>query len=287
MPNITVQFKSKHINVIMPSFISLLKKFLTIFLYSILTIPVSAQILKVDKGSLLLDSSRVLIGNIGLNFNVHNRSATSEKEITFIGLTGATDIVYLSEKHAYISINNIHYFKSTGGPLSSNGYSHVRANFLRKKHVSYETFCQIQYDDGRNMPFRFLTGGGVRLRIIESKKSSLRIGIGAMSETERWKLVQLDNTIISKTILKTSDYIGWSTKFNDQVDINLIVYYQGGFDSEDDLFRNRISGDLQFQIKVTDKLSFVNSFSCQYEDKPIIQIRKMVYSFTNGLMWRF
>lgn len=247
----------------------------------------SAQILKVDKGSLLLDSSKVLIGSIGLNFNVHNRSATSEKEITFIGLTGTTDVVYLSEKHAYISINNVHYFKSTGGPLSSNGFSHLRVNFLRKHHLSFETFTQVQYDDGRNMPFRFLMGGGIRFRLLESTKSSLRFGVGAMSETERWKAIQLDNSVISKHTIKTSDYIGFETKFNDQVDLHLIVYYQGGLDADDDVFRNRVSGDVQFQIRITDKLSFINSFSCQYEDRPIIPIKKLVYSLTNGLNWKF
>lgn len=248
---------------------------------------VRAQILKVDKGSLLLDSSKVMIGNIGLNFNVHNRSATSDQEITFVGLTGATDVVYLTNKHAFISINNIHYFKSTGGPLTSNGYSHLRVNFLRKHHLSFETFTQLQYDDGRNMPFRYLIGGGIRLRLLESTKSSLRFGLGIMSETERWKQVQLDNSSISKHIIKTSDYVGFETKFNDQMDLHLIFYYQGGRDTEDDVFRNRVSGDLQFQIKITNKLSFVNSYSYQYEDKPIIPIRKFVYSLTNGLMWRF
>lgn len=111
-----------------------MKQIVGLFFLICIQVTASAQILKVDKGSLLLDSSSVLIGKMGLNFNIHNRSATSEEEIVFVGLNGTTDIVYLSDQHAYISINNIHYFKSTGGPLSSNGYSHFRVNLLRKKN---------------------------------------------------------------------------------------------------------------------------------------------------------
>lgn len=255
-----------------------------LFLYAITSL---GQILKVDKGSLLLDSSGITIGNLGLNFNVHNRSATAEEEITFVGLTATSDIVYLSEKHAYISINNIHYNKATGGPLSSNGYSHLRANFLRKRKFSYETFLQVQYDDGRNMPFRFLIGGGLRLRLLESARTNLHMGVGVMHETERWKSFVDGDPVIEKSIIKTSDYIGITTKLSEQVNFHLIAYYQGGMDMQDDVFRNRISGDFQFQIMVTDRLSITTSLTCQYEDEPIIPIKRTVYSLTNGLLWKF
>jgi hypothetical protein len=247
----------------------------------------SAQILKVDKGSLLLDSARILIGNVGLNFDIHNRSATSEKEITFVGLKGTSDIVYLSEKHAYISINTIQYFKSTGGPLTSNGYSHFRVNFLRMRKLSYETYTQVQYDDGRSMPFRFLYGGGIRLRLKESKKISAHAGIGIMNELEHWKNISTDNSINQKQILKTSDYIGATLQLTDYASIMLTLFYQGGLDNKDDVFRNRVSSDFQLKIKMTNKISFLASCTFQYEDKPIIPIRKLVYSVHNGLMWNF
>jgi hypothetical protein len=251
------------------------------------TVICSAQILKVDKGKLLTDSANRFVGNIVLNFDIHNKSATSEEEITFVGLKSTTDLVYLSKKHAYISINNIQYSKSTGGPLSSNGYSHFRINFLRTQRLSYETFTQAQYDDGRNMPFRFLIGGGLRLRLNDSEKMSIHIGVGAFNEIEKWKNISTDNSIITKQIIKTSDYVGMSTNLNDFVSLMLTFYYQGGFDKEDDLFRNRVSSDFQFKVKVTNKISLLTSLAFQYEDKPIIPIRKLVYSVNNGLIWEF
>lgn len=264
-----------------------MKQIVGLFFLTCIQVTASAQILKVNKGSLLLDSASVVIGKMGLNFNIHNRSATSEQEIIFVGLNGTTDIVYLSDKHAYISINNIHYYKSTGGPLSSNGYSHFRINILRKNKLSYEGFVQVQYDDGRNMPFRLLGGGGLRFNLIETKKTSVNMGVGGMRERENWKMIEEERSLVEKGMWKTSDYIGINTVFNDIVSFHLIAYYQGGWDSDDSVFRNRISGDFQFAVKVTDKLSFVTNFTSQYEDKPIIPIKNMVYTLTNGINWNF
>ncbi len=264
-----------------------MKKYVLVIIIVHITFISIAQILKIDKDKLLLDSSRMLIGNVAMNFDVHNKSATSEKEIRFVGLKGTTDLVYLSHKHAYISISNIHYSKSTGGPLSSNGYSHFRINFLRTRKLSYETFTQAQYDNGRNMPFRFLIGGGVRLRLYESDKISLHTGIGMLHETEHWRDISGDNSIIEKQIIKTSNYLGMNTQLNSYVQLAMALYYQGGFDKESDLFRSRMSTDLLFKVKVTNKISFITSFSIQYEDKPIIPINNYVYSLNNGIIWDF
>jgi adenosylcobinamide amidohydrolase len=113
------------------------------------------------------------------------------------------------------------------------------------------------------------------------------MGVGALNEIENWKNIATDNSIIRKQIVKTSDYIGITTKFNDYVNLMLTLYYQGGFDQEDWLFRNRISSDFQLKIKVTNKIALLTSLSFQYEDKPIIPIQQLVYSVTNGFIWDF
>ncbi len=65
------------------------------------------------------------------------------------------------------------------------------------------------------------------------------------------------------------------------------AYYQGGYDQEEELFRNRMSGDAVITVKLTDQLAFNTSFSAQYEDKPIIAINNWVYSLTNGFKFSF
>ncbi|TRX59370.1 DUF481 domain-containing protein [Fulvivirga sp. M361] len=248
---------------------------------------VSAQILKVDKGSIDSDSSQYFLGSVNMDFNINNRSTTVDQEVTFKGLSAHADLVYVAEQHAYMLINTINYFTSTGGPLISTGYAHFRINFLRRRKLSYETFTQVQYDDGRNMPFRFLQGGGIRISLSREDKVKFHLGIGGMWETERWKSLSVENGEIEKEIWKTSNYISGQFNINELVDLHLITYYQGGNDVDSDLFRNRVSGDVVFKVKLTDKLSFLTNFTLQYEDRPIIPINNMVYSLTNGLKWDF
>lgn len=255
-----------------------------LFIYPILT---NAQILKVDKGDLESDSSDYFLGSVQLDFNINNRSATADNDIRFVGFEGNADIVYIADKHAYIFINKINYFKSTGGPLLSTGYTHFRINFLRKKKLSYESFTQVQYDDGRRMPFRFLQGGGVRYRVSADKKAKVYIGIGVMYEKENWRSPIGEELLIEREIWKTSNYINGKFQLNDHVSFNTILYYQGGHDTKSDLFRTRLSGDVVLQMELSGKLAFTVTFAAQYENRPIIPINNLVYSLTNGFKWNF
>jgi len=246
----------------------------------------TAQILKVDKGAIDNDSSKYFLGNINFNFNVNNRSATATEEITFVGLTANADLIYLSKQNAYILINDINYFKSTGGPLISTGFAHFRINFLRKKKLSYETYTQIQFDEGRNMPLRRLIGGGLKIRIQESEKSEMHAGLGLMYEYENWRSFET-NEIITKEIWKISSYVGFRSNINDYIIFNGIIYFQGGLDLQSSLYRSRISGELSLSFSITEKLAFNTTFIGQYEDRPIIQINNWVYALTNVLKWSF
>lgn len=248
-----------------------------------------SQILKVNKNNLNKDSANYWLGAVSFNFDLNNRSVTSGNENTFIGLTGTTDLVYLSDMHAYILINNINYFTSSkdDGAFISTGYSHFRLNWLRKKKLSYETFTQLQYDKGRNMQLRFLIGNGIRYRLTDSDKSLVVIGTGIMIEHEDWKVPGMESSIITRNIWKNSTYINGTFQLAQPLKLDLILYYQGGHDHESDIFRNRVNGDMQLSIQISDRLSFLAVLSGQYEDEPIIPINKFIYSFRNGIKWIF
>ena len=263
---------------------------LKIFLLSLGSLVLSnanAKILRVDKTDLAGDSSGYFLGRVNVNFNVNNQSTTAEEEVVFRGLESASDLVYIGKQHAYILIGKVNYFSSTGGPFISNGYVHFRVNFLRKRGLSYEVYTQGQYDDGRNMQSRFLAGGGLRWRLFSKGKVDIRLGIGGMHERERWKDIEREDAFIERNLWKTSNYLRNRIAFNEQVNFDLIVYYQGGYDDEDDVFRNRVSGDMVFSVKLTERLAFIAKFSGQFEDKPIIPIPRTVYSLTNGLEVKF
>ncbi len=247
------------------------------------------QILKVNKNNLNKDSSRYWLGAVSFNFNLNNRSVSKENENAFVGLTGTTDLVYLSEAHAYILINNINYFTSSGdnSGFISTGYSHFRINWIRKKNLSYENYAQVQYDKGRNMPLRFLLGGGLRYRITDSEKMLVVAGTGLMHEYEEWKVPEMESVVLTRTIWKNSSYVSGTFQLTDPLKLDLVLYYQGGYDQVSEIFRNRVNGDIQISIQISDRLSFLVDFSGQYEDEPVIDINRFIYSLRNGIKWVF
>jgi len=265
----------------------MMKKLILLLILLNVSRAASGQILKVDKAELDSDSSKYLLGSVNLNFNLNNRGTTNNQQNTFRGFEGYADLVYVSKQNAYILINNINYFKTTGGPLISTGYAHFRTNFFRKRTVSYEVFSQVQYDDGRNMPIRYLFGGGFKFQLIDKEKSHLHIGLGMMNETEKWRSPTEQNNLIERNIWKTSNYINGHVKLSEHINFDIVTYYQGGYDDKSDLFRNRVSGDAILTVEISNKLSFLTNFSAQYEDRPIIPINNFIYTLTNGLKYSF
>ena len=199
------------------------------------------QILKINKNNLNADSSNFWIGALSFNLNLNNRSVTDENENAFVGLSFTADVVYAATKHAYILINDIQYFRASDADAAfvSTGFGHFRVNWLRKKRLSFENYSQIQYDQGRNMPLRLLLGGGLRYRAVDKEKSKLILGLGAMQEKERWKQPENESVMVEKNILKNSSYINGFVQFNEHIKLDVITYYQVGYDNEDDLFRKR------------------------------------------------
>lgn len=244
----------------------------------------SAQILKVDRRSVLKDTSNYWYGNLDFKLNINNNNATPEQNLAFIGLNGDLDINYASKEHVYMLVNNINYFTTGVGPFVSTGHAHFRTNWYRKRKLSFENFAQIQYDRGRNLQRRVLAGGGIKINFFQRKKSYFHAGIGAMYESESWRTFEGDNRQVN--LAKSSSYFGGVFEVSENMNINLTCYYQTGYSSEFDQFLNRVSGDFNLLLKINERLQYVTSFRIQYESRPIVPINKVVYSLNNGLKIR-
>src|SRR5690606_5177401 len=139
------------------------------------------------------------------------------------------DVAYLSEKNSYILINNYNYTAVRKEPIVRTGYSHVRINFGRRKRYSTETFGQYQYDLGRGLNLRTLAAAGLRMKIINGNKASLNTGTGIMHEREEWFIPNSEKQIVTVNFIKSTNYLSTRIKFNEQVELNAIVYYQVGY----------------------------------------------------------
>ncbi len=265
-----------------------MKHFFQLFLLLFFCQYANAQILNIEKNRVKGDSSNYFVGNLGITFSANNQSVDEQgNAVSFVGISANSNTGYISTHHSFLLIGSFIYNASTDNTINSAGFGHFRINFMRKKKLSYETFTQLQYDQGRGMQNRWIIGGGIRYRVYNNKKSSLYFGIGAMHEEENWQYPGNETRTANISIIKSTNYVSYKSQLSESIWFNLISYYQTGYDTNYDYFRHRLSADMGLIIKVFKRLSLNTNFSGTYENRPIVPINKFVYSVTNGFLLSF
>ncbi|MEX0608620.1 MAG: DUF481 domain-containing protein [Balneolaceae bacterium] len=260
-----------------------MKVFLTLLLFVTGTNLAEAQILNFEKNRKPGDPEleKTVVGALSLDFSLNNRSLNRDGETDlYIGSNIATNLGYFLKKHAFYSFGDLVYSAVGDQAITSAGFLHLRANFLRNRVLSYEIFGQGQFDEARGLNKRYLAGAGLRFKLVDNDRTIIAAGTGLMFEKEQWNSE-------NKNLLKSTNYISISQKVNERMQVSSIGYYQTGFDSAIDAFRNRISGEFTVKANVFSSFSYTTSFFIYYEDRPILPITKTVFSLTNGFSWNF
>ncbi len=218
--------------------------------------------------------------------NVYNRSAAETDPVNLFGYNLDVNAMYYPKKHAYIFISKLDYLKINEDDFLNFGFIHGRINFYRARKVNFESFVQYSYDNFRGLDPRWVVGGAVRHNIIKTDKVTFLFGVGLLYEYEKWQDPYSEDEK-EVDFLKNSNYLSLKIALNKHVDFNMINYYQVGHDKEAGVLRNRISSSSALNTKITEKLSFKNSFEISYEDKPIVPITRTVFTFHSGLSLDF
>ena len=248
-----------------------------------LALHLHSQILKIDKGNLVSDSSGYLTGVVDATFALNNRSSTAEQQNLYLGIVNNLDLVYISEQSATILISGLNYYKIGDGPLVYNGTAHLREIFRRAATITPEVFGQVQFDESRNMELRYLFGGGARWNILQ-RKNKLYTGLGVFNEFEQWKGEQ---SVIRKRLWKLNYYLSGDVQVSPTTNINAIVYFQSGFDQAIDAFRNRVSGHVEFKNALTSHFKVKLTSNFLLDDRPIIELNKWIYEVFFGIEYQF
>lgn len=257
-----------------------MRRLVSICIFLVIVSFAQSQILSIDKSHLDKDTSNFWAGAIDFQFLFNNLGSTPQQENIYIGFFSKLDVAYLSKKHAFLSINNFRYFKPGQGAFINSGVSHFNINWFRKNTCTAETFIQVQYDQSRNLKERLLYGANTRINIIKGEHA-LYLGIGAFYEMELWQA--LSDQLIRKELIKGNLYLGGEVDLNDHIALNVIGYYQSGYDNDDDLWRNRINTHLEIRDRLSKRITLKMSIDVHHDNNPIIPIPNWTYDFREGL----
>ena len=240
-----------------------------------------SQILNIERHRLQADTAKSWMVNGTIGLRIYNRSAAADSPVDMFGYNANLNAVYFSGRHSYAFIGQLDYLKINDSDFLNFGFLHLRANLFHHNPSSIEIFGQISYDNFRGLDPRILFGAGLRQRLMDSKNSTLHLGIGALFESEWWKHPSLEKTV-DVQYLKSTNYLSFRHTFNEYVDFNAIVYYQLGYDRDLSTARNRTSGVVNLNARLSRIFSLTNSFEFSYEHKPIVPITRFIFHFKTG-----
>ena len=232
-----------------------MKKFILASFFTSFTYLSQGQILNIEEFRIDKDTTNVWAGNIGIGFSA------KKQQTNFTTFNAGSTLAYFSQHHSYMNINHIKFIRVEGSKVISEGYTHLRTNFLRKKLLSYESFIQLQYDRGRGLEKRELLGLSLRFRLLATPKTLIAFNTGSMYEHEVWKGNVLRYPLLEQPgfaetkFIKSISHIFLRGDISKNVYLFFVTYYQARFER---FFNPRIITDVQLNFKINKYFSLSN-----------------------------
>jgi len=245
-----------------------------------------AQILNIEKKRIDRPDKDFVVGNLGVNFAYTNRSPTQKEPVRVMTAGLTSNVAHFTDHNAYMLMSDYQLLRVNEGTVIDNGVTHLRVQIARARLLSYETFAQHQYDRARGLRFRGLFGSGARLRLFDTGAHSLIVGLGGMFERERW-FHPTDDRVVEASFLKLNSYLSYRVEISKGSNLNAVVYYQIGHDDRVDLFRQRVSGEINLAVKIVGSFSLTSSFQGAYETAPLVPIVPLIFTTTSGVRLDF
>lgn len=259
-----------------------IKFFLTLIFIS-WTLSSYSQILNIERFRLDKDTSHAWFGSVGLGFSA------KQQKVSVTTFNGNSNLVYLSKLHSYLNVNYIRFIKVANSEPISEGYTHWRVNFFRRKKLSYEPFVQFQYDIGRGLLKRNLYGFTFRFDVRLGEKLNIGLNTGAMYEYEKWRgqvlRFQTEVQDIGRTsFIKSTSNVNIRWRITQHVNLFLLTYYQARFES---FFRPRVISDVQLSYELNKNFSMVGQYISTYDAAPILVANEFIQTFNLTFNYKF
>lgn len=187
---------------------------------------------------------------------------------------------YNSHNNVYLFVNDINFQKIEDNSFVNRGTQHLRYNRKIKERLKFEAFVQSQYDAVSEIKFRGLLGIGPRFKLSYNKKFRYYLGTLLMYEHEE---ANNPSTKILRDF-RGSTYFSFSIYPLENLSIVSTTYYQPLLKQFSDY---RVSNETSVAFRILENLAFKTSFIYSFDAVPILNIPKVQYELTNGLIYSF
>ena len=212
-----------------------------------------------------IEKYKVLGKTEGFNGNLsfYASAKTGNTDVQEFGVDGRMN--FKGESFYSFLIGQGEYGWNKGEEYSNNALVHFRYIKDLKYFLKPEFFAQLNYNKSRQLDFRSLVGGGLRISLISDTRHTFTLGSAYMYEFEKLDLPENSNHLDKSYNHRWSNYVSYSNSITDYTRLSIVIYAQPRFDKFNDL---RILSENHFSVKLTNKLSLSLVFSIRYDSEP-------------------
>lgn len=203
----------------------------------------------------------------------------------YVEYTGDYRLDLFKQNFISFLVGSLEYKEGNSSILSNSGFAHLRFIFNQDGIVEPEIFTQIDYNDFILLKHRFLSGAGLRLKLIDYSKDSTHgfiteLGLGLMYEYEDY----YSNAESTKRYFRSTNYINLRYNLLNDLVFSAVAYYQPYINNLKDF---RILSENKLSFIITKYFAIFISTKYRYDSLPPKGLKNFDFELNNGLSINF
>ena len=191
---------------------------------------------------------------------------------------------YRTGRHYAFSISRLRFGEEGGSTFKDQAFAHLRYNYRFLPWLVSETFTQVQRDGFKLLQLRFLAGGGVRFRYVDTETLKLFQGTTLMYEHENLDATEVREHPVTTSVGRWSNYVNVRLRLSENTSLINTVYVQPRLDAFDDI---RILDEAALAVAITEHLTLTTSFNLDYDSRPPDTVESLDIALRNGITVTF
>ncbi len=187
-----------------------------------------------------------------------------------------TNLQFRRGKNLFFLIGDYKVSRSSNTDFQDAAFLHFRYNRPLDEGVTLEAFTQIQDDKISLLKYRFLTGVGARLKLINEQSFSANFGVIPMYEFEEL----LDDASTIHKDVRISQYLNIVLDISEAADFYTTTYYQPVYNLWEDF---RLHNESRVVVLLSEKMNLNITNTYTWDANPPIGAPKKRISLKVGL----
>ncbi len=228
----------------------------------------SSQIINVEK-------ERKVTDTIGFAGRLSLQGAYLDNDGEFMNFGVIPDVQYKTEKNLYLLFGSYALTKAEDIDFQNSGMIHFRFNRKINDLIRIEAFQQIQEDAVNRIEYRYLSGAGVRLKLLDHQNLKTYTGVLPMLELE-----QADGpSFVFQRDWRLSNYLSFSLFLNEGATLYSTTYYQPDINQIADF---RVFNENQMSVELGKRSSFDLTTRYSWDSAPPTEAPNRFVSIAGG-----